>query len=174
MSIRNSFLAFLAQQPAHGYGLKSCFESSTGGAWPLNAGQVYSTLSRLERDGLVSSAEGDSPDRRAWQITEQGQAALEDWYATAVDNRANRDELVIKVLVALAAGESDMPRVLQTQRSSTMQRLQEYTRHKMETRPDSNLPGLLMLDALILRAEAEIRWLDLCEQRLAVQQGGMA
>ncbi|MEM6794888.1 MAG: PadR family transcriptional regulator [Acidobacteriota bacterium] len=169
MIIRNSFLAILSGQPAaHGYGLKSSFESSTGGAWRLNAGQVYTTLSRLERDGLVASSEAkDEPERRAWSITERGQRVLADWYDTAVDDRSSRDELVIKVLVALASGEQDMSRVLQTQRSATMRRLQRYTRHKMDAPGEPELAGLLMLDAMILRAESEIRWLDLCEQRLA-------
>ncbi len=171
MSIRNSFLALLASQPAHGYGLKSFFEESTGGAWPLNAGQVYTTLSRLERDGLVE-AEGDSDDRRSWHVTEKGRHALADWYDAPVEDRSTRDELVIKVLVAVATGESNMARVLQTQRSATMQRLQEYTRQKMEADPRAELPWVLMLDALILRAEAEVRWLELCEQRLELQGTG--
>ncbi len=166
MIIRNSFLTILAAHPAHGYGLKSSFEASTGGAWRLNAGQVYSTLSRLERDGLIQSSEADSPERRSWSITDDGQAAVASWYDTPVDNRSNRDELVIKVLVAVAAGERDMDRVLQTQRAATMRRLQEFTRHKIAAPPDSELPDLMLLDAMILRAEAEIRWLDQCEQRL--------
>ena len=168
MIIRNSFLAILSNQPAHGYGLKSTFESSTAGAWPLNAGQVYTTLSRLQRDGLVQGAEEDAPERRSWRITEEGRQALVEWYDSPVDDRSSRDELVIKVLVALASGEENMARVLQTQRGATMGRLQKYTRHKMEMAPgaDEGLPQALMLDALILRAESEIRWLDLCEQRL--------
>lgn len=166
MIIRHSLLAMLAGQPAHGYALKSNFESSTAGVWPLNAGQVYTTLSRLERDGLVASVDGDDPERRAWQITPAGLDTLAAWYETPVDDRATRDELVIKVLVALAAGERDMRRVLQIQRTATMKRLQEYTRHKIELDPGTELPGVLMLDALILRAETEIRWLNLCEQRL--------
>ena len=79
MSIPNSLLALLASGPAHGYGLKSAFEESTANAWPLNAGQVYTTLARLERDGMVE-ADGDSPERRSWQITAEGRAAL-DWIA---------------------------------------------------------------------------------------------
>lgn len=166
MIIRNSLLAILASQPTHGYALKSSFETRTAGVWPLNAGQVYTTLSRLERDGLVESAEGDDPERRPWQITDAGLKILASWYETPVDDRSTRDELVIKVLVALATGERNMQRVLQTQRTATMRRLQDYTQHKVEMRPDAELPGVLMLDALILRAESEIRWLDLCEQRL--------
>ena len=171
MIIRNSLLALLAHEPAHGYGLKSTFEERTAGAWPLNAGQVYTTLARLERDGLVEAEEGP-PDRRPWRITDRGRRVLSDWYRAAVDDRSSRDELVIKVLVAVASGEEDMGRVLQTQRTATLRRLQEYTRHKAEWTPEDELPGLLLLDALILRAEAEMRWLNLCEERLQRQHGG--
>ena len=170
MIIRNSLLAMLADQPAHGYALKSSFETSTAGVWPLNAGQVYTTLSRMERDGLVSAAEGEEPERRPWQITEAGRSALAAWYRTPVDDRSTRDELVIKVLVALSAGERQMDAVIQSQRTATMRRLQDYTQHKMAAPADADLPGVLMLDALILRAESEMRWLDLCEQRLAAER----
>ena len=166
MSIRNSFLAFLATEPAHGYALKSSFEHQTAGLWPLNAGQVYTTLSRLERDGLVTTEEGSDPERRAWRITEAGQQELETWYRTPVDGRSTRDELVIKIMVALASGVRDLERVVQIQRSATMVRLQEATRKKIEAQQRSDLASLLVLDALVLRAEAEIRWLDLCEQRV--------
>lgn len=171
MSIRHSFLALLAGEPTHGYGLKSGFEDRTAGVWPLNAGQVYSTLSRLERDGMVE-AHGDDPDRRAWRITARGRRELADWYDTPVEDRSHRDELVMKVLFAIAAGESRMGRVLQTQRAATMQRLQEYTRNKMDADPEGELAWVLLLDALILRAEAEIRWLDTCERRLGLAGGG--
>jgi DNA-binding PadR family transcriptional regulator len=165
MSIRNSFLALLAAQPAHGYGLKSGFEESTGGGWPLNAGQVYSTLARLERDRLVQ-ADDEAPERRSWTVTEKGRRALAEWFETPVESRPARDELVIKVLVAVATRQTNLRHVLQTQRTATMRRLQEYTRHKMEADPDEQLAWLLLLDALILRADAEIRWLDRCEARL--------
>ncbi|MEM8712303.1 MAG: PadR family transcriptional regulator, partial [Planctomycetota bacterium] len=70
MTVKNSLLAMLAQEPAHGYGLKSSFEKSTAGTWPLNVGQVYQTLNRLERDGLVESkATGETSSRQTWQIT---------------------------------------------------------------------------------------------------------
>ena len=174
MTVRNSLLAMLASQPDHGYSLKSSFELCTAGIWPLNVGQVYSTLSRLERDGLVEALDDEEAERRRWQITAAGRHTLAEWYASPVDERPSRDEMVIKVLVALAAGESEMARVLQIQRTATMRRLQGYTRDQQATRPQSDLPGTLMLDAMILRAEAEIRWLDLCEQRLAAYPGAVA
>ncbi|MGQ0554178.1 MAG: PadR family transcriptional regulator [Planctomycetota bacterium] len=171
MTVRHSLLAILAEQPAHGYSLKSSFEKSTAGAWPLNVGQVYTTLDRLQRDGLVE-AQGlaDSP-RQSWRITKAGRAALAEWYQSpVVDDPPSRDELAIKVLLAVAADAIDVQEILQRQRVATMDRLQQYTRQKAKADPARELPWLLLLDALILKAEAEIKWLDLCEERLRHKQ----
>jgi DNA-binding PadR family transcriptional regulator len=173
MSVRHSLLALLAAEPAHGYGLKASFEERTAGAWPLNVGQVYTTLARLERDGLVEQTpppgDGD-PDpsaRQGWRITDAGRAALESWYAEPVaGDPPPRDELAIKVLLAVAADGVDVSAVLQRQRTATLERLQEYTRLKAKADPERELTWLLLLDALILKAKAEVDWLDLCEERL--------
>jgi len=167
MSVRHSLLAILAEEPSHGYALKAAFEKSTANAWPLNVGQVYTTLARLERDGLVASEGLDEGPRQTWWITDAGRAQLADWYASPVlEDPPARDELAIKVLLAVAADGSNVDAILQKQRAATLERLQAYTRHKMRADPDRELPWLLLLDALILKAEAEIRWLDLCEARL--------
>ena len=173
MSIRNGILAILETGPTHGYGLKSRFESSTAGTWPLNVGQVYTTLGRLERDGLIEpDSEEDESGRQLWRITPEGRAALEDWYADPVgDDPPARDELAIKVLLAVTADTIDLPRVLDRQRVATMQRLQQYTRHKRAADPDGDLAWILILDSMILKAEAEIRWLDLTERRLRIGGG---
>ncbi|MEM7355897.1 MAG: PadR family transcriptional regulator [Acidobacteriota bacterium] len=171
MSIRHGLLAILADRPAHGYGLKSSFEDNTAGAWPLNVGQVYTTLGRLQRDGLVEPAGHEEGRRQAWQITDGGREALAGWYASAVDDQPSRDELTIKVLLAVADPATDARQVLQRQRVATMQRLQGYTRHKRDADPETELPWVLLLDALILQADAEERWLDLCDQRLDQLQG---
>lgn len=167
MTVRNSLLAILAEHPAHGYGLKSTFEKSTAGTWPLNVGQVYTTLGRLERDGLVAPEPTGDEERQTWRITDAGRVALEGWFAEPVlDDPPARDELAIKVLLAVATEDVDVAGILQRQRVSTMERLQELTRHKHKADPDEELPWLLLLDALILKAEAEAKWLDLCEARL--------
>lgn len=172
MSVRHSLLALLAERPAHGYGLKSHFEKRTAGAWPLNVGQVYTTLDRLERDGLVASDGPPEEARSSWRITDAGRATLSEWYAAAVDDRAVRDELAIKVLLAIASQGVDVGRVLQNQRTAALERLQRYTRNKMRLDPVAELPSLLLADALILKAEAEVRWLDLCEERLRARDAG--
>ena len=168
MSIRNSFLAILADDPSHGYGLKSRFERSTARAWPLNVGQIYTTLARMERDGLVESAGGGDRSRQIWRLTAEGRSALCEWYREpVVDDPPPRDELALKVLLAVAAEDVDVSKVLQTQRKATVQRLQEYTRCKRAADPDEELAWILLLDALILKCEAEVRWLDHCEATLA-------
>lgn len=172
MGIRQSLLALLAGQPAHGYGLKTGFERSTAGAWPLNVGQVYTTLARLERDGLALPVDGEG-ERQSWRITPAGRAELERWYAQpVVEDPPARDELALKVLLAIAAEEVDVGTILDTQRASTLERLQELTRHKAKADPERELPWVLLLDALILKAEAELRWLDLCEERLRARGRG--
>lgn len=167
MSVKHSLLAILADQPAHGYGLKSRFENSTARTWPLNVGQVYTTLHRLERDGLVEAAGAGEGTRQTWRVTAAGREALSGWYAAAVvDDPPMRDELAIKVLLAISAESVDVQDILQRQREASMERLQQLTRHKQKADPDTDLPWVLLLDALTLKLAAEIQWLDLCEERL--------
>lgn len=162
-----SLLALLAKEPAHGYGLKSGFESSTSGTWQLNVGQVYTTLRRLERDHLVEPVGTGDGDRQSWEITDAGRAELRSWFATPIPGEPpSRDELAIKVLLAIATDQDDVFGMLQAQRRVTMERLQGYTRQKSQADPEKELPWILLLDALILQGEAEVRWLDLCEMRL--------
>lgn len=173
MSIRNSFLAILADSPAHGYALKSKFEDSTARVWPLNVGQVYTTVGRLERDGLVEKAgEGDG-SRQLWRITAQGRATLQSWYAeTATDQPPVRDELSLKLLLAIAADAIDVSELIRSQRAATMQRLQRYTQEKRDVDPEQQFAWSLVLDSLILKTEAEAKWLDHCEE--ALRQRGRA
>ncbi len=165
MSIPNTILALLSDRPAHGYALKTRFESSTAESWPLNVGQVYSTLGRLERDGLVEPKSNRDNDQ-IWKITAAGRKALNRWFETPVLGcPPSRNELAIKILIAVTAQRQDVSKIIQTQRTATMEQLQKYTRHKKDAKGEHELPWLLALDALILRSEAEIRWLDLCEAR---------
>lgn len=170
MSVKHSLLALLAEGPTHGYQLKTAFEQRTGGAWLLNVGQVYTTLHRLERDGLIEDdgapGEGEG-ERTTYRLTPAGAALVEQWYESpVVTDGPPRDELATKVLIAVAAEHVDITALLQHQRTAAVSQLQEYTRQKAHTDPDRELPWLLLLDALILRTESEIRWLDLCEARL--------
>jgi DNA-binding PadR family transcriptional regulator len=176
MSVRYGLLALLAEEPTHGYHLKTEFETRTGGSWALNIGQVYTTLQRLERDGLVVAErnEGDSgeADRTDYRITAAGRVQLNDWFASpVVPEGPPRDELTIKVLLAIAANDVDVTDVLQRQRSATLAQLQAYTRRKAQANPEKEVAFLMLLDALIFKAEAEVRWLDACEARIRRQSG---
>jgi DNA-binding PadR family transcriptional regulator len=167
MSIRYSLLAILESGPRHGYGLKSEFEVATGKVWPLNVGQVYSTLSRLERDGLVLVDEDDDA-QKIYRISDEGRHELQRWYETPVEREVvPRQELAIKLVFAMRAGPERVREVVQQQRKATMSSLQEFTRLKVSAEEDGDLAWLMMLDALIFQADAEGRWLELCEARLA-------
>src|SRR6185312_9574088 len=170
MSVRYGLLALLDEAPSHGYQLKTAFERRTGGNWALNIGQVYTTIQRLERDGLVESIGGEEAtddDRREYRITAAGHAQLSTWFDNPVVAEAPaRDELTIKVLLAVAAGDIDVTALLQRQRRSSVEQLQAYTRRKAKADPRLDTAFLILLDALIFRTEAEIRWLDACDARI--------
>jgi len=173
MSIRRGLLALLAQEPMYGAQLRSEFESRTGGTWPLNVGQVYTTLARLERDGLVEAAgAADDEGRINYRLTDQGRAEVKRWWAAPVDRGDTpRDELVIKLALAVTVSGVDIQRLVQTQRTATLRHLQDLTKLKRATSGEAGgrneLAWLLVLDNLVYAAEAEIRWLDHVESRLA-------
>ncbi|MGC1207951.1 MAG: PadR family transcriptional regulator [Ornithinimicrobium sp.] len=165
MSIKHSLLALLVERPQYGAALRAEFESRTGNTWPLNVGQVYTTLGRLERDGFVVSHEaaGGEDQRIIYSLTETGRAEVEAWWASPVDRSiTSRDHLAIKLAIAVTVPGVDLDRLVQAQRSATITRLQELTRLKRNTTGDSpnELSWLLVIDSLIFAAEAEARWLD--------------
>ncbi|GAA0974737.1 helix-turn-helix transcriptional regulator [Acrocarpospora macrocephala] len=162
MSIRHGLLVLLSRGPRHGYQLRGEFEASTGATWPLNIGQVYTTLARMERDGLVEPGESDEQGRVVYTITAAGRAELGRWFSTpVVQSDRPRDELVIKLAMAVTAKEVDVAEVIRTQRTATMRALQQLTRAKRAV--TEGVAQRLVLDSMIFRAEAEQRWLDHCE-----------
>lgn len=166
MSVKFGLLALLAEAPTHGYQLKTDFERRTANQWALNIGQVYTTLQRLERDRLVKAVDADG-DRHAYEITASGRRQLAEWFASpVVPEGPPRDELTIKVLLAVAAGDLDVTEVLQRQRKASVEQLQAYTHRKAQADPVADVAFLIMLDALIFGTEAEIRWLDATEARI--------
>lgn len=175
MSIRQGLLALLEQGPMYGYQLRSEFESRTGATWPLNVGQVYTTLGRLERDGLVESAGEDAEGHAVYRITDSGRAEVATWFRTPVSRTSPpRDELAIKLAMAVTVPGVDVRDVVQGQRTATLRALQDYTRLKVragESDRPQDLAWLLVLDSLVFAAEAEVRWLDHCEARLARAAG---
>ena len=170
MAVREGLLALLDDGRRHGYQLKTEFEQATGGVWPLNVGQVYTTLERLERDGLVAVAEQNG--QKSYELTAAGREELGAWWETVpVDDPPPRDELMLKMLMAIEHGPEHALAVITRHRTALLALLQLRRR---ESRNDAarrdDLASALVADALVVRAEADLRWLDLCESRLTNQK----
>jgi DNA-binding PadR family transcriptional regulator len=170
MSVKLGLLALLDEGDMYGYQLRATFEQRTGATWPLNIGQVYTTLNRLERDGLVEECGDDGEGHQTYRITPAGRAEVHRWFVTPVSrSAAPRDELAIKLAIAVQARDLDVTTVIATQRTETLRTLQDYTRLKAKVEPSdpAEVAWLLVLDAMVFQAEAEVRWLDLCDSRVA-------
>ena len=167
MSVRHALLALLSEGPKYGLQLREEFEAGTGEVWPLNIGQVYTTLQRLERDGLAESDGSDAggPQRR-FRITQAGREELAGWLRTPPDlTSPPRDELVMKILVALRLPGTDVPEVIQAHRRYLVQLMQQWTRIK-EAAAESDISLALAVDAELFRLDAVIRWLDSADGRI--------
>ena len=167
MSVRHALLALLSEGPKYGLQLREEFEARTGEVWPLNVGQVYTTLQRLERDGLVESDEGDDDSpQKAFRITEEGMRELDAWLRTPPDlSSPPRDELVMKVLVALRVPGTDARDVIQVHRRYLVELMQQWTRIK-EAEAESDISLALVVDAELFRLDAIVRWLDAADGRI--------
>jgi DNA-binding PadR family transcriptional regulator len=167
MSFRHALLALLSEGPKYGLQLREEFEARTGEVWPLNVGQVYTTLGRLERDGLVESDEtGDDGPQKGFRITAEGEQELAAWLRTPPDLASPpRDELVMKVLVALRVPGIDVHEVIQVHRRYLVQLMQQWTRIK-EDEGEFDVALALAVDAELFRLDAVIRWLDSADGRL--------
>jgi DNA-binding PadR family transcriptional regulator len=166
MSVRHALLALLSEGPKYGLQLREEFEARTGEVWPLNVGQVYTTLQRLERDGLVESdgAEDEGP-QKGFRITASGEGELASWLRTPPDlSSPPRDELVMKVLMAARISGVNVHEVIQAHRRYLVELMQQWTRIK-EEESDSDLGLTLAVDAELFRLDSVIRWLDAADGR---------
>jgi len=179
MAVREGLLALLREGPRYGYQLKTEFEAATGGIWTINVGQVYTTLERLGRDGLVTLDERD--DQKLYSITLAGVDELGAWWeAVPTEDPPPRDELMLKMLMAIELGPDhglDVITKHRTALTSLLQRRRRAATGAASAASNGNgssngngagegLAAALVADALIVRAEADLRWLDLCEARL--------
>jgi DNA-binding PadR family transcriptional regulator len=167
VSIRHALLALLAEGPKYGLQLREEFEARTGEVWPLNVGQVYTTLQRLERDGLVESHDDADPGpQRGFRLTADGAEELAEWLRTPPDLASPpRDELVIKILVAIRMPGVDVREVIQVHRRYLVELMQQWTRLK-EDEAGLDLGLALVVDAELYRLDSVVRWLDTADGRL--------
>ena len=167
--MRYPLLALLSRAPAHGYELKQEFEDHFGAARAaVNIGQVYSTLQRLERDGLVASKQVDQaarPAKRVYTISEQGRRVLDKWLAEAARGPVLRDEFFMKLMLARATGAAEPLELIERQRSAYLQALRDL--QEGARAEQGNLSTQLLIEGASLHLEVDLKWLDVCEERLA-------
>jgi DNA-binding PadR family transcriptional regulator len=166
--LRFVLLGLLDAEPRYGYELKAVFEQFLGGTWQLNIGQVYTTLAKLESEGLIASEvvpQDASPDRKVYALTREGQAALAAWAGAVDDGPVRlRDELFLKVAVLSLRDSSAARSLIHDQRSAHLATLATLT--DLARDPGQHPSTELLLEAAMLRLEADLRWLDLAETRL--------
>ncbi|GAB3815727.1 PadR family transcriptional regulator [Micromonospora zhanjiangensis] len=175
MSVKFGLLALFADGPKYGYQLRIEFDERTGGTWAVNVGQVYTTLERLERDGLVA-AEGTNADGRAmYTMTEAGRATLDEWFSTPVtDADRPRNELAVKLLMAATTPGVDVTTVVQRQRTESLRMMRDYTSLRRDAEADGDDAGVLLLDSVVFALEGEVRWLDHVEATVLRRGGRLA
>jgi DNA-binding PadR family transcriptional regulator len=162
-------LALLATGPAHGYELKQSFEARFGAVWPpVNIGQVYTTLQRLERDGLVHGYEVEQagrPDKHVFEVTEAGLRVLVEWLRSAGAAPRVRDEFFMKLILARLAGLADPLELIESQRQAFLQELRDLNDLALDESP-KNITTQLLIEGAALHVQADMKWLDLCEERM--------
>ena len=174
--MRYPILALLNGAPAHGYELKQALEQRFGSVLPpLNGGQIYTTLQRLERDGLVEGdrvAQADRPNKRVYRLTDAGRAALRAWVDEPAAGTRLKDEFFIKLVLAEPSGLADPLVLIDRQRRTYLQSLRDLDRLLADGSADG--PGRLLVEGAALHLEADLRWLALCEERLTREVNGGA
>lgn len=168
--VQRALLALLSQQSRHGYELHDLFGAAIGGHWEVNSGQIYSSLERLARDGLVAEEaieKGSGPDKRMWAVTDEGRADLADWFQSAVPREYRlRDEFYLKLMLAIVTRAGSPRRVVQVQRRELLQELHDLINRRDAANPRRELARILLLDSAIMHTDAELRWLEMVEARL--------
>lgn len=172
--MRELFLALLSTGEAHGYELGQALERSFGDLMPpLNAGQIYTTLARLERDGLVSAreVENDQRGKRVYALTDRGESKLRAWIETPVPGVRKRNEFFLKFVLAVGAGLATPRDLLETQRVEYMRSLRDLD--ALLRPPVTSVASELLVEGTILHVKADLEWLDLIEQRLEDVNGAL-
>ena len=171
MAIKHALLGLLAEGPKHGYELKTAFDETIGERWSLNIGQVYNTLNRLARDGYVVLQEEveqeTRPDKKVYAITDAGREELFRWLAEPVEKpRRLKDEFYIKLVLCSELGYGDLRSLIWKQRRAYLQRLRVLHEAQREINAEGDPFTALLTEGVILHVEADLRWLDRCEEML--------
>jgi DNA-binding PadR family transcriptional regulator len=159
-------LAMLAKEPSHGYELRARIRQALGPlGTAMNAGQVYVVLTRLEKAGLVRSeqAEGpaDRPERKVYALTPEGQERVAAWLGEVSWPKPDLAEFHLKLITAAAAGLADPISIVDAQRRELLRRLRDAQRAALDEPTGSD--AALLLEGIVLRLQADLRWLEACE-----------
>src|SRR5262245_34973076 len=171
--MRELFLALLSGERAHGYELKQSLEQGFGDLLPaVNAGQIYVTLGRLERDGLVvgHAVPGDSRGKRVYELTDAGREALSAWIEAPVAGRPLKDEFFMKLVVLASVQLADPKQLLETQRREYLQSLRDL--NGLLEANGKGPAAVLLIEGAILHLKADLEWLELIEGRLPLKEEG--
>lgn len=161
MSVKHSLLALLYERPCHGYELKTGFDELVENLWALNTGQVYTTLDRLERDGLVTSPGHDKKDRKLYTITELGKEELWLWMKNPVERSLLKDEFYFKYLCASHIDYKEKKDMVQAQKQTVMKDVLHLTRLKNQMKLSEQKTMKMLMEGALLHLEADIKWLDM-------------
>jgi DNA-binding PadR family transcriptional regulator len=171
MSVKHGILGLLSQRPRHGYELRSAFVALLGGEenWDVKPAQIYSTLGRLEKAGLVKTqkqGKGKDPEKHVFYITAAGRKELERWFAVTIPPDHQRDEAYLKMVLGLSTGLADPRGILSRERAMLYQELHAVTTRRQAADPKKDLALILLLDKIVMHLEADLRWLDMAETRM--------
>ncbi len=171
---QEAVLAMLAKEPSHGYQLRARLRQALGPLGEaMNDGQVYVTLTRLEKAGLVTAeptaGRPERPDRKMYELTAAGQQRVAEWLAEVSWPRPDLAEFHLKLIAAAAAGLADPLAIVDTQRRELLRRLRDAERAAL-AEPADSAAGLL-LEGIVLRLQADLRWLEACERTWTKRRG---
>ncbi len=162
MSLKYGLLGLLAEEPLHGYEVKNRFEEMLGGTWEVNIGQVYTTLQRLERDGLVRPA-GERGDRGKllYEVSDSGRKALNEWLAQPESGPQElREDIYVKLLLAARVANGNLGPLLSRQKRAYLQRLRDLNQLEARAKKDGRTDLARLVRGALLHTEADIKWID--------------
>ena len=162
MSLRYGVLGLLKEEPLHGYEVKNRFEAMLGGTWEVNVGQIYMTLQRLERDGLVRpvGARGDR-GKQTYELSPDGRKALDQWLGQPDSGpQQMREDIYVKLLLAARIANGDLQGMLARQKRSYLQRLRDLNRLEERARRDGRVDLARLVRGALLHTEADLKWVD--------------
>lgn len=156
-------LAMLAKEPSRAFQLRSRLDDALGPlAEGLNAGHIYVTLSRLEKAGLVAVAGAGGADTKVYRLTAAGHERVTEWLSEVSSPKPDLAEFHLKLIAAAAAGLADPISIVDLQRRELLRRLRDVQQAAM-AEPNESDAGLV-LEGIVLRLQADLRWLESCER----------